>query len=201
MNTFLSFFALLVFVLPAVVEAQTEKKQMTPDEFAESMRSQGLIFTMPEGFHSVPVKENRDLSYQFAIISPDSAFEIRYSVWSLEQALIDYEECQKDSNCTMVDPNKIYFGRNQANLLNMTAGQGARFERFPDQGVKEEFNADIGGAAMFELNCEFGEGYRYGQSVVLHKDNVADVIITYMSNDVEVHKKYLLPCFYTLTFQ
>ena len=101
----------------------------------------------------------------------------------------------------MANPNKIYKGRIQANVLNMTGGQNQNIGPFPPQAVKKEFNANAGGSSFFEFNCEFGEGYKYGQMVYLHKDNVADVIITYMSNDKTTHTDLMMKPFHALTFK
>lgn len=67
--------------------------------------------------------------------------------------------------------------------------------------VREEFNADDGGSSFFRFNCEFGKNYKYGQMVYLHKDNVADVIITYMSNDASTHSDLMMESFHALKFK
>jgi hypothetical protein len=119
----------------------------------------------------------------------------------LKPELEAYEKCKKDTNCIMVHPNKIYTGRIQANVLNMTGGQDWEIGAFPPQAVKREFNADSGGSSFFEFNSEFGKGYKYGQMIYLHKDNVADVIITYMSNDKGSHSDLMEIPFHALTFK
>lgn len=201
MKTQLLLPVLLLFVSVMPLFGQEVQSQMTPDEFAKHADSMGLVFTMPEGFRSVPTKENPNLWYDFAIMSEDSAFEVRYTIWPLQEALQSYQECLKDTSCLMVHPNKFFQGRAQTNVLNMTSGAGGNTQSFPADAVKEEFNADAGGSAMFEFDCVFGEGYTYGQAVILHKDDVADLLITFMSKDIKEHQKYFLPCFYTLMFQ
>jgi hypothetical protein len=83
----------------------------------------------------------------------------------------------------------------------MTAGAGAEIGGFPSAAVKKEFNADVGASAFFELNCSFGKNYKYGQMVILHKDNVADVIITYLSNDKTKHLALMMHAFHSLVFK
>jgi len=175
--------------------------QITQEEFENFCDSIGLIFEMPEGYMVIDVKENRDLWYKFAVINEDSTMEIRYTVWSLAEDIKRYEESLNDSNITMISPNVIYRGRAQANVLNMTGGQMYDIGAFPPQAVNAEFNADAGGSCFFEFNSEFGQGYKYGQFVYLHKDNVADVIITYMSNSKETHSDLMMQGFYSLKFK
>lgn len=177
------------------------QNQLTIPEFQNLCDSSGLQFTMPEGYKIIDVKENRDLGYSFAVINADSTMEIRYTIWSLKPALEQYEKSLKDSNSMMIPPNNIYKGRIQANVLNMTGGQMYDIGSFPLQAVKSEFNADTGGSCFFEFNCEFGEGYEYGQFMYLHKNDTADVIVTFMSNNKETHSDLMMVGFHSLKFK
>ena len=174
---------------------------ITPKEFSSFIDSIGLKFEMPEHYKETNVIENPDLWYNFAIKNETEDFEIRYTVWSLKPTLKEFEKCKADPKCTMISPNEIFKGRIQANALNMTAGKGANIGSFPKEAVSKEFKADNGGSSFFDFNCSFGKGYKYGQMVFLHKDNIADVIITYMSNDKTKHSALMLEPFHTLTFK
>ena len=101
----------------------------------------------------------------------------------------------------MIPPNNIYVGRIQANVLNMTGGQMYEIGPFPSEAVKKEFNADAGGSCFFDFNCEFGIGYKYGHFMYLHKDDIADVIVTFMSNDKETHPDLMMAGFHSLVFK
>jgi hypothetical protein len=194
-----------LFILTSFITAFTisdnKDKIVKTEEFQNYIDTLGLKFTMPEGYKETYVKENKDLWYSFAIKDTKANFEVRYSIWSLKPTIADYEKCKLDTNCNMVNPNSIYKGRVQSNVLNMTAGASMDIGPFPPQAVKKEFNADAGGSSFFEFNCDFGEGYKYGQMVYLHKDNVADVIITYMSNDKTTHSDLMMKPFHALTFK
>lgn len=196
---------IMLFVITVILTAFTlsddKGKIVTVEEFQKYIDTIGLQFNMPSGYKETYVKENKDLWYGFAIKDKEEDFEVRYTVWSLQPAIAAYEKCKSDPNCTMISPNKIYQGRVQANVLNMTGGQDWDIGSFPLQAVKKEFNADAGGTSFFELNCEFGKGYKYGQMVYLHKDNVADVIITFMSNDRTKHPDNMLKSFHALRFK
>lgn len=190
-----------IFISTTITFSQKSDKIVKVDEFQKFVDTIGLKYTMPPDFSETKVKGNRDLWYTFAIKDKHADFEVRYSVWSLKPELAQYEKCKRDTNCIMIGPNVIYKGRIQSNVLNMTGGQNWNIGPFPMVAVKNEFNADCGGSSFFEFNCEFGKGYKYGQMVYLHKDNVADVIITYMSNDKKKHSELMNKAFHALTFK
>lgn len=189
-----STFLLFLFLLPAFVFGQTES-------FVSECNEAGLSFNMPEGYKATSVKENGDLYYSFAVVNPDKSMEIRYTIWPLNNLIKEYEQSLNDPKRTMISPNSIYKGRIQANVLNMTGGVMYDIGPFPAQAVMNEFKADAGGSCFFEFNCEFGKGYKYGQFIYLHKDNIADVIITFMSNDKQKHSDLMLTGFHSLTFK
>jgi len=175
--------------------------QLTLKDFQNLCDSTGLHFNMPKGYEIIDVTNNNDLHYHFAVINQDSTMEIRYSFWSLQSAVEQYKESLTDDNSIMISPNKIYKGRAQTNVLNMTGGQNFGTGPFPPQAVKHEFNADAGGSSFFEFNCDFGKGYKYGQAMYLHKDDVADVIVTFLSNDKKTHSDLMTIGFHSLTFK
>jgi len=191
----------IVIIITAFTISNDKEKIVTVDEFQKYIDTIGLKFIMPDEYKETYVKENKDLSYDFAIKDKKAEFEVRYSVWSLKPTIREYEKCRLDTNCMMINPNLIYQGRIQANVLNMTSGQDQEIGPFPAQAVKKEFNADNGGSSFFEFKCDFGKGYKYGQMVYLHKNNVADVIITYMSNDKSNHSDLMKKSFHALTFK
>lgn len=191
--------ALFLSILFTIVKGQNNV--VSVKAFTDSIDSIGLKFEMPKHYKEVAVIENGDLFYSFAMKNMNADFEVRYSIWPIKPHLTEYEKCTATPGCTMVHPNRMFKGIAEANILNMTAGMGAALGGFPKDAVKSEFNADMGGSSFFEFNCDFGKGYKYGQMVVLHKDDIADVIITFMSNDKAKHSALMLESFHALTFK
>lgn len=172
-----------------------------PKAFQKQLDESGLKFEMPAGYKVVPIKENGDLQYSFAIANADNSMEVRYSIFPMKPLLEQYKKSKENANETMIDPNKLYIGINMSNGLNMTGGNEPEIGSFPTQAVKKEFNADWGGSSFFAFNCEFGKGWKFGQAVYLHKIDQADVIVTFMSNDKEKHSDLMDAAFHSLTFK
>lgn len=151
----------VILVLATVLSAFTiskDPKIVKAEEFQKHINPIGLIYLMSSGYKETFVTENKDLKYDFAIKSENADFEVRYTIWSLKPTLEEYKKCKLDKNCTMVNPNSIYQGIVEANVLNMTAGLDADIGPFPPMAVREEFNADSGGSSFFAFDCEFGKG-------------------------------------------
>jgi hypothetical protein len=191
-----------VFIVVTAFSLADEKgKIVTAVDFQKQADSLGFIFSMPPNYVADSVRVNRDLYYCFAMKDTSADFEVRYSIWSLKSALVEYDRCKADPKCSSIHPDKLIYGRVQSNVLNMTAGASMDYSPFGTRAVGNEFNADAGGSSFFEFNCEFGKGYKYGQAMYLHKDSIADVIITFMSNDRETHSDLMLKSFYALKFK
>ena len=179
------------------VNAQSNEEKIFTDEIA----AYGLQFKMPPGYKSTKVKKNPNLQYSFAIVNADQTMEVRYSIFPLAKMVAEYEKSKSDPNVVMVNPNNLYTSTMVTNGLNMTGGKKmVDIVDFPKEAVRKEFNADYGGVALVEFDCEFGKGYKIGQFVLLHKDNVADVLITFMSNDQSTHSDLMDIAFHALTF-
>jgi hypothetical protein len=195
-------FALLVSFTSKKINAGETDHVVSLNEFQSFIDTIGLAFDMPTGYTPTVVKQNNDLWYAFALKHDKNDFEIRYSIWPLKEDFIAYNKCKLDTaHCTMVDPNRTFIGRAQSNVLNMTSGASDQISGFDEEAVKKEFNADAGGTSFFELHCDFGKGYKFGQMIVLHKDSVADVIITYLSNNKKTHSKLMNQAFHALRFK
>ncbi len=190
---------LLLFVIPFFGFSQSTIP--TLEEFQAECDSAGLEFNMPEGFSIAEVKENKDLFYSFAISNSDKSMEIRYTIWPLGNLFDAYEKSLKDSNVTMVNPNNMYYARVQASMTNLSGGQIYNITKFPPAAVEREFHANQGGSCFFEFDSEFGKGWLNGQFIYLHKENQADVIITFMSLDKEKHSDLMEPAFHSLKFK
>ncbi len=191
----------LLIALFLFLSANSYCQTLTLEEFQKQAALSGLQFEMPIGYKIKEVKKNRDLQYTFAIINLDETMEVRYSLFPMKQMLIEYEKSKSNPNQIMINPNNVYIGIMNSNGLNMTGGKMVDIGDFPTKAVKKEFNADYGGSAFLEFNCEFGKGYKYGQFVCLHKENVADAIITFMSNDRKTHSELMDTPFHALTFK
>ena len=158
------------------------------NNFQEQLTSLGMEYTHPEGFEEIEIKKNPDLQYSYAIFNKELEVEIRYSLFPLEPYFQMFEQAKSNPNMKMVmiDPNQYFTGLLETSAENVTQGAQYFLGEINGREALAQYGADKVLACMFDVNSEFGEGYQYGQFLGLHKDNVADVIITTLSNDKDL---------------
>ena len=163
-----------------------------------------LVFVKPEKFIETKVFENEDLYYNYALKYELDSFEVRYTVFPLHSLLEDYKKSFDNPSTTTLDPNKYHTSMFMANILNVSkSGMGNMpgIADFPKEAVKKEFGADYGGTSFFMANSEFGKDYKYCMMMVLHKKDIADVYVSFLSNSKERFEEYMLIAFHSIKFK
>ncbi len=172
-----------------------------PAEFATRLKEGGLSFQLPPQFAPVPIQENPDLSYHYAIVHQSGNLELRFSVMPLAPLLEDYKACKKP-DCVMVHPDKIGETMLLATWMNLSAqpGQGPTPSPFPDVAVRLEFNADWGKVTGFPPRSTFAAGWPVAALVGLHRDGQADVVVVALMKDMSAAEELWPAAFHALRF-
>src|SRR4029078_4003442 len=126
--------------------------------------------------------ENRQMNYEYALISKSKDFEVRYAIRPMDNFIKEYNEREKNKKPGEINihPNKFYAQTFQATVLNISGGQLPESTTFDKDAVKSEFNADWGATTTVELGKEFGQDYKYCMVVAIHKDNVGEAYYFYL---------------------
>lgn len=173
-----------------------------PLNFTDQLERGGLVFQMPENFKEVPIIQNRHMNYEYAIKHKKKNFEVRFAIRPLDHLLEDYnqKEQNKKSGDINIHPNQLFKSLMQVTLLNIS-GQLPEIEEFGKEAVKKEFNADWGAVTFVEVRKEFGQKYKYCMIVALHKENVADAYIFFLSDKSKGFEELMNLAFYSLKFK
>ena len=159
MNSFLKSI-LLVTIIAITANAQT---------FDQRLNQTNMQFSIPPGFEAVPIIDNADVSYDFAIKSTTAPLEIRYRICP-----VDMEQ---------KNPNGIYEAVFITMGLNISNGKMIKSQPYPSESVRSEFGADAGRSGVVPIGSEFGKGYRFCLISLIHKHNVADAYVFYLYSD------------------
>lgn len=161
-----------------------------------------LTFLQPEGFDTIPVIQNSAMEYEFAIKHRTKNFEVRYAIRPLDTLLQEYTEKEKNKQPGDINlnPNNLYATLLKATTLNISNGYLPEMVVFDKTAVKEEFNADWGGTTYVEVGKEFGMGYKFCMIVAIHKDNIADAYLFFLSDNAENFNDIMLDAFHSLKF-
>lgn len=186
--------------------AQREKPEYMDSFKAKLAETQLLIRqVVPQNFRLVPKDPDIPYHYDYALYSEEAGIEIRYIVKSIPALHREMAEIKKKEPSTVfAKPKKDEHIIHYAVFLMNLGGEGpaSSYSKFPDKAVKDEFGADWGSSVAFEMRPGTDKKYRYCNLVALHRDNLADVYILYLSDSpdklIEFTKKTYL--FYNLRF-
>jgi hypothetical protein len=175
-----------------------------PKEFTAALDRAKMTFIPPDGLVETKVIANDQVGYDYAVKYKDKDFEVRYLIMPLDSFVIDYEQSKKDTSRKVIEPNRLF---NSMFLVTaMNAGMGANdgmpdIRQFDSAAVKNEFNADDGGTVFINAGKEFGQEYKYCMIVGIHKDNIGDAYIFFLSNTKDGFMERMTPAFHSLKFK
>lgn len=173
-------------------------------DFDKILKDNNLQFKAPAGYKETPVIENPDLAYNYAISVPKDSFEIRYTIFPLSDLISDYEDSISDSDITVVDPNKYHESMYMANILNISqlgAGQMPDYKSLHAEMTDVVFGADYAATSLFQCKSAFAEGYKHCFFILIHKQNIADVYVSFLCNDEQKIEDEILKVFSSITFK
>lgn len=194
---------ILFFLISVSADVVAQRKTITKsvEDFKAEAEAAGMLFTMPAGYHAVPIKTDYEFTYDFAIKNDTADFEIRYNIFPLQEEVAKFKKCMVDSSCKMKDPNATYRARLEDRILKISCGIPQLIAVFPRDAMRQEMNCEDGGFVFFKPDSDFGEDYKVVQTVVFHKNNVADVMINYLSKDRQLHEELMMAPFGALIYK
>jgi hypothetical protein len=174
-----------------------------PKEFSELLERANMVFRVMDGFHETKPIQNSQMNYEFAVMNKNKDFEIRYAIRPLDNLIKEYEELERkkkpgDAN---VNPNNYYPITFQATVMNISGGTYKEPSIFDKTSVNNEFNADWGASTFIEVGKDFGQEYKYCMIVALHKKNVADAYLFFLTYKKEIMENNINKVFYTIKFK
>lgn len=173
-----------------------------PADFEQLLQETGMRFAHPDGFTPVPVMPNQGWAYHHAVQSPSRGLEIRYRIDSLPRLAAERVQARQGmAVLASVDLNQIHLANTVATLFNLSGGQDRPLSAFPAEAVRAEFGADWGAIADFVLpEHVFGDEYRIGVLIALHRDDCADAYVLGLLCTPGADFAVLQQNFYALTF-
>lgn len=193
---------IIIIILLSIALISFQERKL-PKIFARLLDRGELTLIKPGGLIEVQPIENEQMNYEYALKYPDKNFEIRYAIRPLDIVMKEYNESMKNKKEgeIILHPNKYYSPSMQATVLNISGGQLPNISAFDSQAVKNEFNADWGATTFVELGEEFGQSYKYCLVVALHKDDIADAYIFFVSDTKVDFDKNMQIAFHSLKFK
>lgn len=167
------------------------------------LRKNKLEFFMPQGFVYAPVVPNSLLPSDFAITKGGEQFEIRYQISPLKKDLKAYRKNLKNPTVKLIHPNYLWKTRIRELISTLALPQESAPEvrEFSEEAFNAEFVGDGGGICFFPVSSEAKLGYSYAITMVIHRNFLADVYVTFLGNDREKLEELSLEAFRAVRFK
>lgn len=184
MKSILTFLLLLFLAAGAKAQSVTNADSLYA-AFKKKVEDAKMTFVKPESAVDVPVMKNTGVYYDYAYRLKDKNIEVRYIVWPLTQAYFDiYDRRQKKPGDTVLNPNKLHNSIPAILYSKISGGrlapQQISLKNFSYGAASTSFKADVGAMFMGPVDPAFGQGYKYGYFVMIHKDYAGDAYLLFL---------------------
>ena len=170
-------------------------------EFEALVKESGLTLNIPESFIESPIVANKNMDYEYAVKYPEKDFILRIAIRPIQYKVYPNDSVKKAVEGKIKIRNTTYEANMKSVLYAISGGYDYEFKAFDKASAKDEFNADWGAITLVELRSEFGKGYRFCMVMALHKDNVADAYMFFLSNSQDSFQVAMRPLFHSLRFE
>lgn len=162
------------------------KKPSSSDQlkdFTSATTDAGIYFKFPPGYREIPVLNNEDYSFDYAMEIPGREFEIWLQVSSQKEDYILYEQTRNDRAKRIETPDSAYIriGQAQASAL---CGDQQYFMRNISSDVLVRYNANEGKSYLFSLpDLPETKHYKYALVLTLQRDHVGTILAVCFTNE------------------
>lgn len=195
-------FNTLVFTCTLILITAFKSVEL-PAEFQQLLVRSEMDFIPPKDFIPVDALKNTHIKCMYALKHPEKQFEVQYIINPLDEQLRIYAENEKNKQPGDINihPNTLYTTLLKSTTLNISGGYLPETVVFDSVAVNKEFNADWGGTTFVELAPDFAPNYKYAMIVGIHKNNVADAYLIFLSDKMENYNDIMLSAFHSLRFK
>ena len=142
-----------------------------------------VVFIYPEGFKEIPVINNEDFSFDYAMVLPGHDFEIWFRVRSLKRNWEDYQLYSNDPTRSIENPDSLYNHIGLAQAISFT-GDKNYFTTIIPKDVLARYNATAGKTYLLNLlDMRATKHYKYALLITLQKDHIGTIVAVCFAND------------------
>ncbi len=171
-------------------------------KFKSKLKKYNLEFFMPKGYDNVPIIKSDVLPNEFAISKIEADFEIRYEIRSLSKELKRYKKNLKNPTVKLVHPNYLWKSGITKQIFTLATkdAKTPKLREFSEEAFADGLIGDGGGVCFMQLAEENNLGYKYAITMVIHRNFVADLYVTFLGNDKEQLQENALVAFHAMRF-
>jgi hypothetical protein len=140
-------------------------------------------FTFPAGFKEIPVINDEDFTYDYAMELPGREFDVWFQVKPQKGEWVNYERLKNDASKQLANPDSSYndIGHAQASAF---AGDQSFLGKYISPDVLARYNANEGKSYILNLqDLPATKRYKYALLLTLQKDHIGTILIVCFTNE------------------
>ena len=136
--------------------------------FLADARKMGLTYATPAGYAEVPVRQNMDQGYDYAIASEDKRIEMRFTLRPYDEMPPPMRNRQMSFMFFMTGVSNLVRGGHEGSFVD------------PKPVPKDHFNADDAQLVAVRWSLPknsadaFGDGFEVGMAIFMHRKGIGD---------------------------
>jgi len=152
-------------------------------DFSQLVAQANVQFIFPAGFKEIPVVNDEDFSFDYAMEIPGREFDIWLQVKPQNGEWVNYERLKNDPNKRIANPDSSYIDIGHAQAASLAGDQNC-FTRNISQDVLTRYNASAGKSYLVNLqDLPETKSYKYALVITLQKDHIGTIIAVCFTND------------------
>jgi hypothetical protein len=184
------FITAMCMLLAVTAMSQVKHKHVTTKSATNQLKDfyhlaaeANVQFTFPAGFKEIPVINDEDFTYDYAMEIPGREFDIWFQVKPQKGEWVNYERLKNDASKQLANPDSSYIdiGRAQASAF---AGDQNYYTKNISPDVLARYNASAGKSYIINLqDLPATKRYKYALLLTLQKDHVGTILAICFTNE------------------
>jgi hypothetical protein len=152
-------------------------------QFNHLAAAANVRFVFPAGFREIPVINNEEFSFDYAMETAGRDFEVWLQVKSQKENYADYLRLKNDPGKQIENPDSLFISIGQAQAATLAGDRNYLVRTIPPD-ILARYNANAGKTYLLTLpDLRETKHYKYALLMILQKDHIGTIEAVCFTNE------------------